>query len=310
MAAVLDRVRDGGRRRVGLHGVQDLRLGLRRQQVVEDALAAEQRRAVVPLCRLGEPAGGGLRLLLAPCHHAQERAVAHHLDHAGHGLDRAKIGGDEARGISRRPGDGAEQHAGGPQIVDEHLLPEHLGRNVDARIGGADDPLLGRALAPRGHVDGARQRDLAGGLAIAHALAGGAQHPAVLDPDIGLGCTPQACAATRDQRGARVGAGEAQRGAAELDRQRAGGGALVRRLPVSPEISTSRSGATSSSSAATWRMAVRMPWPSSTRPVMTVTVPSGAIAHPGVEPGIAPDHGRHGAARPAGPARRPSGSRW
>src|SRR5262245_30754539 len=46
---------------------------------------------------------------------------------------------------------------------------------------------------------------------------------------------------------------------------------------VSPEISTSRSGATSSSSAATWRMAVRMPWPSSTRPVMTVTLPSGAI---------------------------------
>src|SRR2546421_2485508 len=46
---------------------------------------------------------------------------------------------------------------------------------------------------------------------------------------------------------------------------------------VSPEMRAMRAGATSSSSAATWRMAVRMPWPSSTRPVMTVTLPSGAM---------------------------------
>ena len=94
----------------------------------------------------------------------------------GMALMAARSAESETRGIGRRPRHGAEQHVRGPQIVDEHLLAEHLGGNVDARIGGADDLLLGRALALGRHIHRARQRDLAGGLAIAHALAGGARH--------------------------------------------------------------------------------------------------------------------------------------
>ena len=47
--------------------------------------------------------------------------------------------------------------------------------------------------------------------------------------------------------------------------------------PVSPEIILMRASGRSSSSAAIWASAVRMPWPSSTLPVNTVAVPSALI---------------------------------
>ena len=47
--------------------------------------------------------------------------------------------------------------------------------------------------------------------------------------------------------------------------------------PVSPEIILIRASGRSSSSAAIWASAVRMPWPSSTLPVKTVAVPSALM---------------------------------
>ena len=53
--------------------------------------------------------------------------------------------------------------------------------------------------------------------------------------------------------------------------------------PVSPEIILTRASGRSSSSAAICASAVRMPCPSSTLPVNTVTLPSAIDADPGVE---------------------------
>ena len=47
--------------------------------------------------------------------------------------------------------------------------------------------------------------------------------------------------------------------------------------PVSPEIILMRSSGRSSSSAAIWASAVKIPWPSSTLPVKMVAVPSAAM---------------------------------
>ena len=151
------------------------------------------------------------------------------------------------------------------------------------------------------HVHRARQRDLAGGLAIAHALAGGAQHLAVLDLD-GGGLHVPRLGRDRDERGPRIGAGEAQRRAAELDRRASRRSALVRRLPriagdeheplrrdvelVAGDLAHGGQHALAQFDAAGHHRDGAV----------------GGDAHPGVELGIASDHGRHRrAGRPAVP---------
>ena len=89
--------------------------------------------------------------------------------------------------------------------------------------------------------------------------------------------TPSFLAASSNEQGAHLGARHAQRGAALLDRLAAGGLPLVGRAAVSPEIIVTRASGTSSSSAAIWASAVTMPWPSSTLPVNTVTLPSALM---------------------------------
>ncbi len=70
---------------------------------------------------------------------------------------------------------------------------------------------------------------LVGGVAVAHALAGRPEHHAVLDLDGLRGHVP-GLGGDADQGGARIGTGKAERSAAELDGERAGRDALVRRL--------------------------------------------------------------------------------
>jgi hypothetical protein len=78
-------------------------------------------------------------LLLALRHHAEKAAVAHHRDDARHGLERGLVEALEPGAIARRPHHAAMHHARQPHVLHEGGATRHLGRDVDARRGLADE---------------------------------------------------------------------------------------------------------------------------------------------------------------------------
>ena len=152
-----------------------------------------------------------------------------------------------------------------------------LAGNVEARDRLADDLVgrgrLRRALAGRLAVEIGR----AGELAIGDLAAVGAPMTPSVTVSV-IRCDAELLRGEVEQHGAHLGAGEAQRRAAVLDRLAAGGLTLRSASgAVSPEIIVTRASGRSSSSAAICASAVRMPCPSSTLPVKTVAVPSALM---------------------------------
>ena len=172
---------------------------------------------------------GGARLFLAARDDAEERSVAHDFDHAGHRLDGREVDRHDTRGIGGRARNRAEQHAGGPQVVDEDLLAEHLGGDVGARVRGADDLLLGSGLSLRRRIDGARERHARSRVAKMHARAVRADDRAVFHPERGCVRLP-GLGRGAHQRAARIGARVPEGRAAVLHRKRPRGHAFVGRL--------------------------------------------------------------------------------
>ena len=91
-------------------------------------------------------------LLLAPRHHAEKAAVAHHRDDSRHGLDPGLVEAVEPGAIAWRPHHAAMHHARKAQVLHKGGAARHLGRDVDARRGLADNLILCGRL--RRHLGG------------------------------------------------------------------------------------------------------------------------------------------------------------
>ena len=86
------------------------------------------------------------RLLLALGDDAEETAVAHDRDDAGHRLDRRLVDAVELRAVARRTHDAAMHHARQPHVLHIGDAAGHLARDVEARNRFADD-LMSRRRA-------------------------------------------------------------------------------------------------------------------------------------------------------------------
>ena len=144
-----------------------LHLGGQRLQVLEQPRRIGQVRARLPLRGLGERRARLDGLLLALGDDAEERAVAHHRDHA---LDRLRLGvvhRDQRRAVVRRTHHAAMHHAGQAQVLHVGRLAGDLAGNIEARDRLADDLVHSGRFRPHGRGRLALEVERRGKLAVA-----------------------------------------------------------------------------------------------------------------------------------------------
>ena len=219
----------GGRRR-RLLDPDGLDLGGERLQVLEDARRVRQLRPPFPFRRAGKRRARLHGLLLALGDHAEERAVAHHREHARHRAYLGVVDLIQRRAIARRAHHAAVHHAGQAQILHVHRRPGHLAGNIETRDRLADDSVQAGRLRPH------RRGRLALEIERRHQLRIG-DRPAVRRADHAvrdaerIRAHPEPRRGELDQHAAHLGRRHAQRRAGVLHRLRARGHALVRRAP-------------------------------------------------------------------------------
>src|SRR6185503_19645670 len=216
-------------------------LGARRHGRVlladHSVLAAQGHELLVHLRRVGQlgaarPLSGCDQhqpridgLLLALRHHAEKAAVTHHRDDARHRPDFGLVEAVEPGAIAWRPHHAAMHHAGKPHVLHEGGAPRHLARDVAARNAAADYRVLRGRLRLRPGRGLALQVRFACELPVADRAC--AAHRSIRYGQIGDGDTELRSRQVQQDR-SRLGAREAQRRAAVLDRQAAGGLPLIR----------------------------------------------------------------------------------
>ena len=175
------------------------------------------RRGLFPRALRAQLRRRGDRVLFALGEHAEEAAVAN---------DRGALRFPteiKFRKTMRRPHDAPMQHVRQHHVLHVARLAGELGRQVAPRRAGADDAVGRRRLQRR------RARDLAldvRQLPVGDAAARAADR-AVVDRELGR-LAPSTLRRAAEHQRAQLGAGHAQRLAALLDRQAAGGHAFVR----------------------------------------------------------------------------------
>ena len=171
----------------------------------------------------GEAGGGGLGVGLRGGDDGEEAAVADDLRVA---RERAVAQCGEAGGTGGGTDNAGVQHPRRAQVVDETPSAEELVGEVHAGSRGAGDAALGgRLRASLGRGVAVQQAGLGGG-PVGAERAGGPQEGAVGDGD-GLGRDAGPLRGDADEDAAGVGAGVADGAAGVLDREAAGGDALV-----------------------------------------------------------------------------------
>ena len=234
---------DGGMRQVGPGEAAAQRPRRRRRRVgaARHGAALAARRRLRAANRPAAPAPAGFpsrshsaraarRAAAASASHSVEARTARKLPSR---TSRASPGSGPSRSAAsvaaarRRPHHPRMQHPRQPQVVHVARRAEDLVRQVDARHRGAGDAPRPRRLGR--HRDGrlALQQRLVGQRPIAADLPGRAEEAAVLDAHrLQRHADPLRHDAEEDHP--RLGAGMAQRDAAVLDREAAGGHPLVR----------------------------------------------------------------------------------
>ena len=117
--------------------------------MLEDARRVRQLRPSVHFALFEQRLARLDRLLLALGDDAEERAVAHHRDHARHRLDRRFVDAFERRAVARRAHHAAVHHAGQAHVLHVRGAAGHLRRDVEARDRLADDLVARRRLRRR-----------------------------------------------------------------------------------------------------------------------------------------------------------------
>ena len=225
MIGGLDHLGAPGQRRLLL--ADNLDLARQRDELLIEARRIGQFGTGLPF-RRGRERGARLdRLLFALGNHAEEAAVAHHRDHALHRLHRGLVKAFELCAIARRAHYAAVQHAGEADVLYERAPAGHLGRDVQPCHRLADDLVLCRRLWRDLGGRFALEVHLAREFAIADLAAVACADYAVTDAER-IGGDAEFLGRQLKQDRAHLGAGQAQRGAAVLDRLAARGLALVR----------------------------------------------------------------------------------
>src|SRR6266404_575351 len=211
----------------GLLFADDRVLGRQRQQVIVDLGRIRQRWPERPLGALGQLSAHLDGLLLALGNDAQEAAVAHDRDDARKPFGGRLVDALEPRAGARRPHHAGVQHAGRPHVLHIGGAARHLIRNIEARHRGADDHVRSGRL--RRHLAGrlALEIERGGKLAIGNFSPVGAADRAFRHLE-GVGRDAELLGGGIDQDRPHLGARQAQRRAAILDRLAAERDTLVR----------------------------------------------------------------------------------